>query len=163
MGHMRKRIYIETTIASYLTARPSRDLVRAARQQMTSEWWDVRRAEFDLHVSQVVVDEAAGGDPEAAELRLHLLVGVPRVAITEEVEALAASLLHTHALPEKAAEDALHIALATVHGMDFLLTWNCAHIANAEMMPAIRSTILAAGYACPEICTPEEMLGAWEE
>jgi hypothetical protein len=160
---MKKRVYLETTIVSYLTARPSRDLIRAARQQMTSEWWTARRSEFDLYVSQVVVDEASAGDREMAESRLRLLAGLPRVKITDEVVALTADLLRAHALPQKAAEDALHIALATVHGMDFLLTWNCAHIANAEMIPAIRATILAAGYECPEICTPEGMLGAWEE
>ena len=158
---MSKRVYLETTIASYLTARPSRDLIRAAHQQMTRQWWETRRTDFELFVSQSVVDEAAAGDAEAAERRQRLLAPVPRLAINDEAVALAKELIRQHALPEEAVEDALHIALAAVHGMDFLLTWNCSHIANAERMAAIRSTIASAGYECPWICTPEEMLGEW--
>ena len=159
---MAKRVYLETTIVSYLTARPSRDLIRAARQQMTREWWDTRRNDFEFCVSQVVVDEARQGDTEAAELRLNLLAGVPRLAINEAATDLARELITQHALPQEAVEDALHIALASVHGIDYLLTWNCSHIANAELVGAIRSTVESAGYECPVICTPEEMLGDWE-
>jgi len=156
---MAKQVYLETTVVSYLTARSSRDLVRAARQQITREWWETRRGDFGLYVSQIVADEAADGDPEAAALRLKELVGIPRLVISEEATELARELIIQHALPQDALEDALHIALASVHGMDFLLTWNCSHIANAEMMESIRSAVESAGYKCPTICTPEEMLG----
>jgi hypothetical protein len=159
---VKKKVYLETSVVSYLTARPSRDLIRAARQQITREWWDARKGDFDLFVSQIVVDEATAGDPEAAELRAQLLADLPRLAITDMAVELARELIRQQALPDTAVEDALHIALAAVHGMDFLLTWNCSHIANAEMMGPIRSAILRAGFEGPWICTPEEMLGEWE-
>jgi len=159
---VKRRVYLETSIAGYLTSRPSRDLIRAARQQMTREWWDARRGDFEIFVSQAVVDEARGGDADAAVERLRLLEDVPRLAVNDAAVALAKELIAQHALPAKAVEDALHIALAAVHGMDFLLTWNCSHIANAERAEAVRSTVLGAGYECPWICTPEEMLGEWE-
>ena len=161
MAAIRRKLYVETTIVSYLTARSSRDLIRAARQEITREWWESRRSDFDCYVSQVVVDEAGKGDAQAAERRLGLLAGMPRLELTEMVSVLAAALLDQHALPRNAVEDALHIALASVHGMDFLLTWNCSHIANAEIMGAIHETIRSFGYASPVICTPEELLGDW--
>lgn len=156
---MKRKVYLETTLVSYLTARPSADVIRAARQKMTKRWWDMRRKDFELHVSQLVVDEAAGGDPEAARERLAKLAGVPRLTVSEEAVQLSEELLIQHALPTKAVDDAIHIAVASVHGMDFLLTWNCTHIANAELMDGIRTTISSCGYKCPVICTPEEMLG----
>jgi hypothetical protein len=159
---MKQCVYLETTIVSYVTARPTRDLIRAARQEITRQWWDVRRNDFELHVSQVVVDEIGRGDPEAAESRLALVADIPRLEINEPATELARALLDEGALPRRAVEDALHIALSAVHGMDFLLTWNCSHIANAEMMGAIQSTIRACGYEPPLVCTPEEMLGDWE-
>lgn len=161
MSTDRRNVYLETTVVSYLTARSSRDLIRVARQQITQEWWESRRNDFDCYVSQVVADEAGKGDVQAAKRRLELLVGLPRLELNEMVTDLATALLDQHALPRKAAEDALHIALASVHGMDFLLTWNCAHIANAEMFGAIQATIHSGGYASPVICTPEELMGEW--
>src|SRR5262245_37147067 len=112
------------TIPSYLTAWPSRDLIRAAHQQITREWWAQRRARFDLFISQVVLDECQGGDPAAATGRLEVLQGLPLLGQTSEATALAQALLQEVPLPERAAVDALHIALAAVHGMDYLLTWN---------------------------------------
>jgi hypothetical protein len=156
---MKQRVYLETTIVSYLTARPSRDLILAAHQQVTRQWWDERRADFDLYVSQLVLDEAGRGDPEAAKRRVELLVGVASLQATDQVKGLARELLQTHALPREALEDALHIALAAASGMDFLLTWNCRHIANAETAPAIRATIEHSGYDPPVICTPDELMG----
>ena len=131
---MKQRVYLETTIVSYLVARPSRDLVLAAHQEVTREWWGRRRGEFDVYVSQLVADEAGRGDVEAVRKRLEALKDVASLAVTEEAVALAARLTEEHALPSEAGADALHIAVATVNGMDFLMTWNCRHIANVELL-----------------------------
>ena len=156
---VKPKIYLETTVPSYLTAWPSRDLIRAGHQQITREWWQNRRENFDLYISQFVLDEAAGGDPEAARERLLALRDLPVLDLTEEVGDLAAALVTTLALPARAATDAAHIAIAAVHGMHFLLTWNCTHIANAEMAVAIETACRERGLACPVICTPEELMG----
>jgi hypothetical protein len=155
---MKPRVYLETTIPSYLTAWPSRDLVRAAHQQITREWWDRRRGQFELFISQVVVRECQAGDPDAAAQRLDVLRDLPLLEQTEEATALAQALLEQVPLPDRAAVDALHIAVATVHGMDYLLTWNCTHIANAALRDPIESVCRASGYEPPAICTPEELL-----
>jgi hypothetical protein len=157
---MKQRVYLETTIVSYLTARPSRDLIMAAHQEVTRQWWDGRRHDFEIYVSQLVADEAGRGDQEAANLRLATLSGVTRLQVTDQALALARELVQAQALPQEALEDALHIALTAVHGMDLLLTWNCKHIANAEMAPVIRATIECCGYDSPTICTPDELMGA---
>jgi len=157
---MKKRVYIETSIVSYLVARPSRDLVAAAHQQITVQWWDQRRADFALICSQLVIDEAARGDVHAAARRLEILAGIPMVVIDESAQDLAAKLLQHGALPSKAAADALHIAIATLADADFLLTWNCTHIANAEKLPLISQAVTGAGLRLPVICTPESLLGA---
>ncbi len=154
---MKTSIYIETTIISYLTSRPSRDLRRAAHQEATCEWWATRAA-FDLYISQLVVDEAAAGDAGAAAQRLEALRGVPRLLLTADATALGQDLLREAALPSKATADALHIALAAVHGVDCLLTWNCAHIANATMRPKIEAICRAKGFQPPVICTPLELM-----
>ena len=151
---MPKSVYIETTIPSYLTARPSRDLLRAAHQEITREWWEDHRGRFDLFASPVVVEEAGRGDPDAARRRLDALDGLPLLEMTEEVFELARSLLETGVLPEKAGIDALHIAAATVHGMDILLTWNCKHLANGEIMGAV---------APPVVCMPDGLMGGERE
>ena len=156
---LQPKLYLETTVPSYLTAWPSRDLIRAGHQQITREWWRTRRDAFDIFVSQFVLDEAAAGDPEAARDRLHALQDYPLLDITEEVDELAAAFIKTLALPPKAVTDAAHIAVAAVHGMHFLLTWNCTHIANAEMAVAIEQVCREHGLACPVICTPEELMG----
>ena len=114
---MKPRVYLETTIPSYLTARPSRDLVTAGRQQITREWWETRREDFDRFVSQFVIDEAGAGDPDAASRRLEVLADVPLLDPSDAVEPLAAALMERVPLPAKAATDSLHIAVATVHGM----------------------------------------------
>ena len=119
------RIYIETTIPSYLTARRSRDLRIAADQETTEEWWEARRTSYELFVSETVLDEAGSGDAEFAGKRLSALDGLPRLALTAEAAALATRLLTTEIIPAKAAPDALHLAIAAAHAMDFLLTWNC--------------------------------------
>lgn len=159
MGQVKPKIYVETTVVSYLAARRSRDLVVAAHQQITEDWWHLRRADFDLFVSQSVVSEASAGDPEASLRRLEVLDSLPLLDITDEVEVLALSLLASRIVPKKASEDAIHIAVATVHGMDYLLTWNCRHIANAEIRQQLADTVLERGYLLPVICTPEELGG----
>lgn len=155
---MKPRVYLETTIPSYLTAWPSRDLVRAAHQHITREWWEKRREQFELFVSQVVVRECQAGDPTAAAERMVTLEGLPLLEQTEAATRLALALVEQVPLPDRAALDALHIALAAVHGMDYLLTWNCTHIANAAFREPIESVCRASGYEPPTICTPEELL-----
>lgn len=155
----RKKVYVETSIVSYLTARPSSDLLAAAWQKVAIDWWDIRRDEFELFVSEVVIEEAGRGDGEAAARRLEALAGIPALAITEEVVALAEALIQEGALPRQAIGDSLHISLAAVHGIDYLLTWNYRHIDNAENKPQIRKTCLSKGYGYPEICTPQELMG----
>jgi hypothetical protein len=155
---MKPKAYLETTIPSYLTARPSRDLVRAAHQQTTREWWEQRRTEFDLFVSQVVVRECQGGDTDAAAKRLDVIQGLPLLEQTVEAVTLAQALLDAVPLPNQAVVDALHIAISAVHGMDYLLTWNCTHIANASLRFSIESVCREHGYEPPVICTPEELL-----
>jgi hypothetical protein len=156
---MKPKVYIETTIVSYLTARASRDLIVAAHQQLTQEWWENRREYFDLYISQLVIQESGAGEALMAQKRLETLETIPLLDVRQEAIALAHALVETGPLPEKAAVDALHIAVATVHGMEYLLTWNCKHIANAEMQTAVSAVCRAAGYEPPVICTPEELLG----
>jgi hypothetical protein len=155
----RRKVYVETTVISYLSAWPSRDLIRAAHQQITRDWWEHRRRHFDLYVSQNVIDEVGRGDPDAAQRRNDLIADVPLLGLTETATRLARELLRKRALPAKAVEDSLHIAISAAHGMDFLLTWNCTHIANAEMMGAIALVIRSFGLEMPLICTPEELMG----
>jgi predicted nucleic acid-binding protein len=158
-----KTVYVETSILSYLTARPTRDLLATARQQMTREWWDRRRARFDLFVSPLVDQEARRGDPDAVRRRIEALGGMPTLEVVDTAYDLAAALIAEGALPPSAEDDATHIALAAVHGMDYLLTWNCRHIDNAETKPVVRSVCATHGYAVPEICTPEELMGDQDE
>ncbi len=155
---MKPRLYIETTIVSYLTARPTRDLTVTSRQQSTLAWWERRRGDFLCFASDTELDEAKAGDPQAAERRLEALTTIPVLEPREEATVLARKLTAAKAIPRAAASDALHIATAAVHGMHFLLTWNFRHIANAEMMDSIRAVCTQAGYICPVICTPDELM-----
>jgi predicted nucleic acid-binding protein len=150
---------VETTIISYLAARPSRDLIVAARQQLTHTWWRERRPAFDLYVSQVVLDEAGAGDPDAAGRREALLAGLPVLDVTPEVAELAAVLIERVPLSPRAGADAVHIAVAAYHGMNFLVTWNSAHIANAELRPRVEQVCRESGYPAPVLCTPDELMG----
>lgn len=152
-------LYLETTVPSYLTAWPSRDLIRAGHQQITKEWWRTRRTDFDIFISQLVLDEAGAGDAEAARERLDALKDCALLDITIEVDELAAALVTSLNLPPKAVTDAAHIAVAAVHGMHFLLTWNCTHIANAEKAVLIERICREHRFICPVICTPEELMG----
>ncbi len=154
-----RTVYVETTIISYLAARPSRSLIVAARQHLTQTWWDVRRPQFDTYVSQLVVAEARAGNPEAAERRAALLAGLPVLDIVPEVAALASLLVERVPLPSRAAPDATHIAVAAYHGIEFLVTWNVAHLANAELRQRVERVCRDAGYSPPVICTPDELMG----
>ncbi len=154
-------VYIETSIVGYLTARSKDAIVFQARQQLTRRWWDRFRADYDLFISQLVLDEAAAGDPTAAQERLQLLQGMPLLDILNpDVATLARGLLDKHLLPDKAAADAYHVAVAAAYRIDYLLTWNCKHIANATLLPRVYRSIREAGFEPPLIVTPEEFSDA---
>lgn len=160
---MPDRVYVETTFVSYLTARPSRDLIVAANQQITHEWWDKRRSDFEMCVSQLVLAEAGAGDPQAAQQRLAVLQGMTVLNITDEVSDLADELLRAGALPAAAADDAVHIAVAALNGVQFLLTWNCRHMANAAIRPVIEVVCTKNRVKAPIICTAFELMEANDE
>ena len=156
---MAKRVYIETTIPSYLAAWPSRDIIQAARQQLTHDWWNNERLNYDLCVSETVLDEAAAGDVDAAERRLILIENLPLLDLTDAVNDVAKKIMESGLLPLRATRDAIHIAVSAVHAVDILLTWNCKHIANAAIMKELSMIVADCGFAIPIICTPEELLG----
>ena len=144
-------------MVSYLVARRSRDLIVAGRQQLTIDWWDQEREKFELYVSEAVLQEAQAGDSGEIAKRSAIVSGLSVLTSTLEAERLTQLLLKTGTLPTKAAIDALHIALATVHQMDYLLTWNMKHIANAHVRKMVGRIFQAQGHKSPEICTPEEL------
>lgn len=152
------RLYIETTIPSYLTARRSRDLRLAAHQEVTEEWWSDHRHEYDLYISDLVLDEAGDGDAEFASARVASLAGIQILDVTEEVDELAGRLLAGGLIPAKAVQDAFHVAVSAVHEMDFLLTWNCTHINNVNIIRRMERICAEAGFACPVICSPDDLL-----
>lgn len=156
---MLPRVYIETTIPSYLTARPSRDLITAAHQQITRDWWERNQTNYECYISQFVLDECGSGNNEMARRRLELLKDVPVLEIGDSTVQLSKRLLEVGAVPMKAQLDSLHIAVATANGMDYLVTWNMKHIANAFMKRSIEQACRDAGFDPPVICTPEELLG----
>ncbi|MEX2216971.1 MAG: type II toxin-antitoxin system VapC family toxin [Phycisphaeraceae bacterium] len=144
---------------SYLTAWPSRDLIMAANQQVTHDWWNTRRHGYDLFISQLVLVESAGGDPDAAARRLKAMEGIPSVAAPANAMKIARSLMKSVPLPSKAEADATHLAIAAANGMDFFLTWNCRHLANATLYRGIESTCAYWGHKAPTICTPLQLIG----
>ena len=151
-------VYLETSIVSYLAAHPSRDLIVAAHQQITHSWWAESRKLYELHVSEAVLEEIRKGDPDAAQRRLAIVDGLPLLALNDDVAELAVTYGNQLGLPERAAVDVLHIAIAVAHGMDFLLTWNCAHIANGEVVRRLRALNEAIHTGTPIIVTPEELM-----
>ncbi len=155
---MKPTVYIETSIVSYLTSRPSNDIRVAASQNATNEWWETRRPVFDLYISEFVLTEAGFGHPDAANRRMTVLRYIPELETVEDVRILGKALIARGSLPVKAEIDAYHIAVAAVHGMEYLLTWNCTHIANAVMRPKIESLCREFGYEPPIICTPQELM-----
>jgi len=159
MATARTTVYLETSVISYLVARPSLSSVRvAANQETTREWWQTRRDRFDLYVSAVVVGEAQRGDPAVASARLEVLRGLRLAQVTPEALDLAEALIVGAGVPRKANEDALHIAIAATNGLDYLLTWNCTHIANAVTIPRVNSICRTHGFEPPLIYTPQELM-----
>lgn len=150
--------YLDSNVISYLTARPSRDVVSLAHQQLTHDWWDRQRQKFELHISELVVFEISRGNPTAAKARLDFVRDLPVLRITPEARSLADRIFRATTLPDKASADALHVALAAVNGMDFLLTWNCTHIANGVVLKIANRVCRDSGYEPPIVCTPEELL-----
>ncbi|MFM8817654.1 MAG: type II toxin-antitoxin system VapC family toxin [Phycisphaerales bacterium] len=155
---MSPTVYIETSVVSYLTSRPSRDVVVAAHQRLTSRWWTNARPSFNPVVSQLVIDEASLGDPASARRRTHAISGLPILELTHVGRELARALLDEVAMPPTAIADALHIAIAAENGAHYLLTWNCRHIATASSRALIERTLRLRGYDAPVLCTPEELM-----
>ena len=154
---MKPKVYIETTIPSYLSARPSRDILIVANQEVTREWWDKCKDKFELVISEFVLREASAGHPEAARRREAVLEGLIELSVTDDVGELAQILIDNVPMPSKAELDAFHIAIAAIHGIDYLLTWNCTHIANAILRPKIDTICREFGCEPPIICTPQEL------
>ena len=153
------RIYIESTIPSYVVARPARDLLQAARQQTTKDWWELKRHQHTLFTSQIVLVEIAAGETAMAQQRLEVLAGIAVLRVNEVAENLTLQILASGLLPAAADRDAAHIALATVFEMDILLSWNCRHIANAAIQARLRRLVEKSGLALPVLCTPDELTG----
>lgn len=156
---MSETVYIETSILGYLTARSSRDIVVAANIEVTREWWETRRNDFQLYSSQAAVRETSQGDAQIASQRLEIIRDLALLDLNQSVLDLAEQFLGHSSLPAKADVDAIHIAAATVHSMDYLLTWNCKHIANAQIQRKLAEISLNSGYELPILCTPYELLG----
>jgi hypothetical protein len=162
LGRLRmsmESVYLETTVISYLTSRPSRDVIVAAHQQTTQDWWDSRRSDFDCFVSQVVIDEASAGDSTEIQKRLDILRTLPVLEVTTSAGLLAQGIIDSGAIPPQFARDAAHIAVSAVHKIDYLLTWNCRHLANAQIMRRIEKVCDSMSERMPLICTPEELMG----
>jgi hypothetical protein len=158
-GMEKKTVYLETSFISYLTSFPSTHIVTAGHQAITRWWWEKRRDAFKLYVSEPVRDEAAQGNPEIAAKRLAVIDEIQLIGVTDEAINFGKVLMQGNAIPVQAATDALHVAMSCVNGINYLLTWNCKHIANAERFADIERLCLAHGYIAPVICTPEELLG----
>lgn len=156
---MKLRVYVETSVISYLVARPSRDLIIAGQQELTRSWWESGASQFELCYSEIVWEEAARGDLVAAEKRLASFSGMTEIPVTEMAIGLAEKLLNAGALPAQAIADALHVAVCTANGIDILVSWNCKHIANVTMQSVIEHVCREAGFDPPRICTPVELWG----
>lgn len=156
---MKEKVYIETSVISYFTSKTSADIIIAGRQEITRKKWPRILDVFDVYISALVLQESEQGDREAVQKRLKTIANIPILAITDHAEELASILIVEGPIPEKSPEDALHISIATVNGIDYLVTWNFAHINNAQIKSRIVSTIEKHGYQCPLICSPEELLG----
>jgi predicted nucleic acid-binding protein len=156
---MAASVYVESSIISYLTSRPSRDLVKAGRQAITFEWWLRSKKEYEVYISALVEEEIAGGDPVAAAKRLEAVANIPSILITSEAQSLAEALVASKAVPDNSVRDALHISIAATQGIEYLLTWNFKHINNAETKALIARVVEADGWVCPVLCSPEELGG----
>lgn len=155
-----KKLYIETTVVSYFTARPSRDLLVAGHQEATHELWPKLSSEFETYVSALVFEEAHKGDKEQSKARLEAIAPFRMLDVDDEAYELAKKLVEGKGIPSQYPEDALHLAIAAVNGLDIVVTWNFAHMNNPFTRMMIRQTVENEGYRCPEICSPEELLEA---
>lgn len=156
---MKSKVYLETSFISYLVSRPSKNLIVAAQQQVTNDWWYNRRSRFDLYLSHLVIRESSEGDEKEVKKRLDTVKDIPLLELRVEAQNLGRMFLINKVLPKKAADDALHISVATIYGIDYLLTWNCKHMANAEIQKRLAKICLEQGYELPTICTPYELMG----
>ena len=155
---MKPTVYLETTIIGYLAMRVSGVLRIAANQQTARDWWENHRPQYDSFISRFVVDECSEGDPAAAQERLAYLEGIPLLEVPDDVNSLAESLIAGVPMPETAGIDALHIGVAAVNGIQYLITWNCKHLANPALRPRIELLCREMGFEPPVICTPQELL-----
>ncbi|MFN7925937.1 MAG: type II toxin-antitoxin system VapC family toxin [Bryobacteraceae bacterium] len=158
---MKRRVYIETSVVSYLVARPSANPVTEANRLVTLEWWTNHRWRYETFASELVLAEASKGDAGAASRRLTGLAAIPLLPIDSGIDALARSFVSRGIVPKQASDDAMHIAVTITHGMDFLLTWNCRHIANPEVIERLEQACLQLGFRLPVLCTPAQMVGNW--
>ncbi len=152
-------VYIESSVISYLTSRPSRDVVIAARQAISHDWWKNHRQRFELRVSALIEEEISRGDALAIERRIAWIEGIPSLSVSDSALELAEMLLAQSAVPKGSEEDALHIGIAAAQGIDFLLTWNFKHINNAETKSLIANVVESYRFVCPQLCSPEELGG----
>ncbi len=157
LNEMTASVYIETSVISYLTARPSRDLVIAAHQAITLDWWQNQKSKFEVYISVLVEEEISAGDSLASKLRIEAVTGIPSVAITPQAQELARFLISGNAIPGTNTEDALHIGIAAAQNIEYLLTWNFRHINNPKTKSAIIKIIEQQGLICPILCSPEEL------
>ena len=162
-GSVKPSVYIESSIVGYLASRPSRDVIVAARQAISHDWWSDHRHRFDLRISALVEEEIRRGDDEVAKRRLGWVAEIPSLKISDQATELAEQLLAEGVVPAGSEDDALHIAIAAAQGADFLLTWNFRHINNAEMKSAITRVVESCGFVCPHICSPEELGGGSDD
>ena len=155
---MKPAVYIETTIISYLTARPSRNLIVAAHQQLTVEWWENVKPTVESFISPFVIQEASRGDKSAAQRRIEVISDLPVLELNDDIRELAAKYFVAINIPEKAKVDAFHLSVAVWHKMDYLLSWNCKHIASGRVRKTLQEVNEAIGIRTPVICTPEELM-----
>ena len=160
---MKQIVYLESSVISYLTSRPNRDVIIAGRQAITLDWWENQRHQFELRISVLVEEEISKGDSSAALQRFEKVADIESLLISDEAIRIADLLLAEKVVPKGSEEDALHIGIAASQGVDFLLTWNFKHINNAETKTAITRLVESAGYVCPQLCSPEELGGITDD
>lgn len=153
-----RTVYVETSVISYLVAKPARDIVIAGRQQVTRDWWDIARREYRLVVSDVVIREAQAGNPDMARTRLLALDELDVVRTSPPAERLARQLIDVGAIPSKAVADAVHVATAVASGVDYLVSWNFRHITGAAARNRIEVACVRAGFVPVNLCTPDQLM-----
>jgi hypothetical protein len=160
---MKEKVYIETSIISYLVSKTNRDIIITAKQELTKEWWFEHKSNYDLFISDLVIEEISKGDSVYADERLKIVENIPILKVTEKALLIANSIVSKKILPSKATDDILHISLAIANNIEYLLTWNCKHIANAHIIKTIEA--IAKFHKCnfPVLCTPIEILGGYNE